>query len=199
MSIALIGTAIAAGSSILGSSKARGEQEKKEREINRMLSENESQYLQDKYTNSLDSPTSKAYLKRIDKDAEKQVDKIENQATSGGATQENVLAAKQSVNEAKSDAVNNVIINDQQTQRVAKENYLSRKMGLEAGQLGTFDMKSQNWSNLGAGIGGAAMNLGSSYLSGDMKGFGKKSTLPQGTSVPAASESNNYWNNLNLA
>ena len=180
-----IGAGMSALGSIFGASKAKKEEKKKQEQLNRMLKENEEQYLENYYSNSLDSPTSKAYLKRITEQTSDRDAAIDNSAISSGATEENKLAKKQANNEVMSGAINNVVINEEQQQARAKESYLSRKTALQGGQLDAYSQKAQNWSTLGNNLGSSIGGLTSAYLgsgktpfSGQGKNFGKPMESP---------------------
>jgi hypothetical protein len=70
----------------------------------------------EKYANPLDSVTNKAILSQMDRRLNKYEDRIANQAAAGGATFENVLAAKQASNEAIADVVSGMMQGEQARQ-----------------------------------------------------------------------------------
>ena len=65
--------------------------------------------LTDMYANPLDSVANKALLSQMDRRLNKREEAIQNQAAAGGATFENVLAAKQASNEAMADVVSGIM------------------------------------------------------------------------------------------
>lgn len=183
----MVGLAIGAlaglGSSIFGSIKARKAQkkaEKKQRQIlDGMSQDNENMFMKDYYQDTLDDPTTKSYLKRISSDLQDRNKGIENSGVSTGATHENVLAQKQSNNEVMSDAMNNVVVNQEQKKAVAKDRYLGRKDAISSGDMElaarSGEQQSQNWSNLGSNMSDSITGLTSSYLQSGGSLLGKSS------------------------
>lgn len=180
--LALGGAVAGLGSSIFGGIKARKARKKAEKEqrriLNRMNEDNESMFLKDYYQSALDDPTAKSYLKRISGDLYDRNKGAENNAISTGATHENLLAQKQSANEVMSDAVNNVVVNQEQKKAVAKDRYLSRKDAIASGNMETArssgEMQAQNWSTLGSNVADSINGLSSAYLQSGKSPFGKK-------------------------
>lgn len=159
--------ASAAGAGIAGS-KRRKAARKQRRILRQMEDDNENMFLKDYYKDFMDDPSSKAYLKRIEKNLYDKNEGVENSAVATGATHENVLAQKQANNEVMSDAINNVVINHEQKKDAAKERYLNRKDAIVSGNLDLIgqqgEQQAQNWSNLGNNMSDSINGLSSAYL-----------------------------------
>lgn len=160
--IALAG--VSALSSVLGSAKASSEVRKNERQLRAFQDENLRDYISNYYDGGLESRSSKAYLKRLDESMRDQQRISEGQAVSTGATQENILAAKQSQNRAMSEAVSGIVAQDEQKKESARERYLQRKMNLMQGEMGMRQQKAQNWITTAQGIASAAGSAASAFM-----------------------------------
>lgn len=155
---------VSAAGSALGSSKAAREMTKNEKIIGEMKDDAQKEYLNSYYRSSLDNPGAQSYLKRLDRTMRDNTKAVENTATATGATQENVLAAKESNNRVMSDAVGDLVQRDEQNKDMARERYIQRKAGIAGQQMGMNQQKAQNWANLGQNISSAAGSLAQAYL-----------------------------------
>lgn len=151
-------------SQALGAAKAAKLEKENRRLLDVQQNENLANYVSDYYRGALDNPGSRAYLKKLDETMRDTTKATENRAISTGATQENVLAAKQANNEVMSDAVGNIIQGEESRKDAVKERYLQRKSGLVAGEMGANTQRAQNWISTTQGIANAAGNLASAYL-----------------------------------
>lgn len=179
MGLAIGSALVGLGSSLFGSIKARKERKKAEKEQRHILgqleSDNESNFLQDYYQDAFNDPSSRSYLKRISENLYDRNKGIDNSGIATGATHENTLAQKQSANEVMTDAVNNVVVNNEAKKDVAKQRYIQRKNAIASGNMQLAqqfgDMKAQNWSNLGSNLADSATGLASTYLGSGGKLF----------------------------
>jgi hypothetical protein len=175
----LVPAAILAGTSlattIFGASKAGKAERENKKILDEAKQENLSTYLRDYYRGTLDNPSSKAYLKRLDKSMQDRNKATENTATATGATQENVLAAKQANNEVMSDAIGNIVQGEEARKDAIQDRYLQRKSALLQGDMNMNTQRAQNWMNTAQGISNAAANLASAYL---MSGSKFTSNIP---------------------
>ena len=162
--IPLISGGISLGSSILGNIQASNAAKKNEKILKGLQDENKAEYIKEYYRGALDNPGSQAYLKKLDQTIKDNTKATENTAVATGATQENVLAAKQANNEVVSDAVGGLIQNEDNRKQQVKQNYFTTKTGLLGQQMGINSQKAQNWQNIASGIGQAAGSLASAYL-----------------------------------
>jgi hypothetical protein len=114
----------------------------------------------DYYRSPLESAGNRALLKTLDARLEKNNEAIDNRAAAGGATVENVLAAKQNMNEAVSDTYAQLLRGED-----------ARRQGIRAQQLGVDQNHSQavqnsyredanTWSNWGNATASAIMSYG---------------------------------------
>lgn len=114
--------------------------------------------------NPLDLVENKALLSRIDSSLNKQEEKIENQAAAGGATTENILAAKQAGNEVMSDVASNVL----QGMHERRNQLFNLDSQRTAQQIAAMQQSGQNWANLASGISGSLTTLGGTMLENDI-------------------------------
>lgn len=163
------GLASAAGATASGI-KRRKSLRKQRRILNQLNAENENMFLKDYYKDFMDDPSSRAYLKRIEKNLYEKSKGIENSAIATGATHENILAQKQANNEVMSDAINNVVVNHEAKKDRTKERYLQRKDAIASGNMNleatNSESQAQNWANLGSNLSGSLGSLASAYLQG---------------------------------
>lgn len=174
LAIAGIGAGVSALGSLFGSSKAKRAARKQRKILNQLNEDNENMFLKDYYTDFMDDPSSRSYLKKIEKNLYDKNRATENGAIATGATHENVLAQKQANNEVMSDAINNVVINHEQKKDAAKDRYLNRKTAITSGRMDLAQQEAQNWSNLGGNIADSVTGLASTYLMSGGKLFGNK-------------------------
>lgn len=160
--IALAG--VSALSSVLGSAKAASEMRKNERQLRSFQDENLRDYISNYYDGGLESRSSRAYLKRLDESMRDQQRIREGQSVSTGATQENILAAKQAQNRAMSDAISGIVSQEEQRKESARERYLQRKMNLMQGEMGMRQQRAQNWITTAQGISSAAGSAASAFM-----------------------------------
>lgn len=187
--IPLITGGISLGSSILGNVQASKASKANEKILKGLQDENKSDYIKEYYRGALDNPGSQAYLKKLDQTIKDNTKATENTAAATGATQENVLAAKQANNEVVSDAVGGLIQNEDNRKQQVKQNYFTTKTNLSGQQMNQNSQKAQNWQNIAAGIGQAAGSLASAYLMNPQKSLlGSNLSTP---TTPAVISANN--------
>ena len=168
--VPIIAGGVSVASSIFGSSKAAKAARENEKILKGLQDENKANYIEEYYRGSLDNPGAQTFLKRLDENLRDKTTATENNAAATGATQENVLAAKQSNNEVYSNAVGDLVQNEDARKQGVKQNYFTNKTNLLGQQMSLNSQKAANWQNIASGISQAAGNLASSYL---MSGGGK--------------------------
>lgn len=114
--------------------------------------------------NPLDLVENKALLSRVDRSLNKQEEKIENQAAAGGATTENILAAKQVGNEVMSDVASNML----QGMHERRSQLLNLDSQRTAQQMAAIQQSGQNWANLANGVSGSLATLGGTMLENEI-------------------------------
>jgi len=161
--------ALAVASSAYGAIKSGNENRKNQGLLDSLSDENKADFVREYHRDALENPGSKAYLKRLSSTMEDNNKVTENTAAATGATQENVLAAKQSNNRVMSDAVSGLVEKEDNRQQVVKQGYLQRKQGLVGTQMGLNSQRAQTWADTAQGISSAAGSLASAYMMSDGK------------------------------
>lgn len=177
-----IGSAAAAG---IGAAGSAANNKKARREEQRAYNRAQAYLNSDYYRSPLESTGNRALLKTLDSRLEKNNEAIDNRAAAGGATVENVLAAKQNMNEAVSDTYAQLLRGED-----------ARRQGIRSQQLGLDQSHSQalqnsyresanTWSNWGNATASAIMSYGmSSQLGGgSLLGGAGKAAAVQSTPV----------------
>lgn len=126
------------------------------------------QLLTDMYANPLDSVANKALLSQMDRRLNKQEEKIANKAASGGATFENVLAAKQASNEAMADTVSGIMQGEQARQDTLRSQLLNLDSQRTAQQIAAKKESGAGWATLGNNVFSAMTTLGGTMLENDI-------------------------------
>ena len=126
----------------------------------------------EQYNSIFDSAAGKSLLKLQNARDRKDLDAISNRAVAGGATMENQLAARQSINENRDRITSQLLQYDDRNRRSWKEKELDI-----AGQRANFDMNNyrqaaEDWSQWGGQMASAGMSLMNSGLLGGMGGLG---------------------------
>ena len=140
----------------------------KNAEANALAEENYSKtrerLLTDMHTNPLDLVANKALLSQMDRRLNKQEEAIANRAASGGATFENVLAAKQAGNEAMADAVSGIVQGEQARQDAFRNQLFDIESRRTGQQIAAKQAAGQNWLGLASGVAGSLNTLGGTML-----------------------------------
>lgn len=120
--------------------------------------------LSDKYTNPLDLVANKALLYQMDRRLNKREEAIENQAAAGGATVENVLAAKQASNEAMADVVSGLMQGETARQDAIRNQLLNVDSQRVAQQMAAKQVSGANWANMFGNVSSGLTDLGGLML-----------------------------------
>jgi hypothetical protein len=120
------------------------------------------------YANPLDSVANKALLSQMDRRLNKQEEAIQNRAAAGGATFENVLAAKQASNEAMADVVSGIMQGETARQDAFKQQLLNLESQRVAQQIAAKQQSGQNWAGMFNGLSGSLNTLGGTMLENDL-------------------------------
>ena len=165
---ALASAASATAGAVKGRKARKNAEKEQKRILNQMSADNEANFLRDYYQDAFDDPTSRSYLKRISEDLYDKEKAINSSGIATGATHENIQAQKQAANKVMSDAVNNVIVNQEAKKEAAKNRYISRKDAISQGNMNlaqqSGEMQAQNWANLGSNLSDSITGLASTYL-----------------------------------
>jgi hypothetical protein len=122
------------------------------------------QLLTDMYANPLDLVANKALLSQMDRRLNKQEEAVANQAAAGGATFENVLAAKQAGNEAMADVVSGVMQAETARQDALKQQLLNLDSQRTAQQIAARQQSGLRWAGLSDNLSGALNTFGGTLL-----------------------------------
>lgn len=120
--------------------------------------------LSDKYTNPLDLVANKALLSQMDRRLNKREEAIENQAAAGGATVENVLAAKQASNEAMADVVSGLMQGETARQDAIRNQLLNVDSQRVAQQMAAKQVSGANWANMFGNVSSGLTDFGGLML-----------------------------------
>lgn len=173
----------------LGAGMSASKNKKARREEQKAYDRAQAYLNADYYRSPLESTGNRALLKTLDTRLEKNNEAIDNRAAAGGATVENVLAAKQNMNEAVSDTYAQLLRGED-----------ARRQGIRAQQLGVDQNHSQavqnsyredaaNWQQWGQTTASAIMSLGMSNMLGGGGGSLLKGAAPA-TSTPVIQNPN---------
>lgn len=125
--------------------------------------------LTDMYANPLDSVANKALLSQMGRRLDKQEEAIQNQATAGGATFENVLAAKQAGNEAMADVVSGIMQGETARQDALRNQLLNLDSQRTAQQVAAKQSSGQGWMSMANNFAGSLNTLGGVMLDNNLK------------------------------
>lgn len=142
-------SALASAGSAIASSNANKKNAKK---LKALENENQQDYLREYYRGALDNEGSRAYLKRLDERLKRNDAATENALTAQGATHENALAAKQRGNEVYSDAVANLVEQEQGRKDSQKAQYKEAKNNFAQMEMQQNANEAATWSQIGQGI-----------------------------------------------
>lgn len=117
------------------------------------------------YEGALESAGAKAYLKRLDEIAGDNLQALDNGAVRTGATVENSLAAKNQQNEVTSNAINNLLGQEEQK----KQGYFRDRLAISAQQQQNNSEAAQNWVQMAGNIANSVGTLGEAYLNDGAK------------------------------
>lgn len=156
---AAIGALASAGGAFM-SSRAN---KKNARKIKAMENENRADYLREYYRGALDNEGSRAYLKRLDERMKRSDRAAENALAAQGATHENALAVKQANNEVYSDAVSNIVENEQARKDAVRAEYKQDRNDIAQAQMQQNANEAATWSQVGNAIADASGALGKAY------------------------------------
>lgn len=124
--------------------------------------------LTDMHTNPLDLVSNKALFSKMDRRLNKNEEKIANAATAGGATFENVLAAKQASNDVMADVYAGVLQGEQARQDAFRNQLFDIESRRTAQQIASKQASGANWANLASGISGSLTTLGGTMLDNNL-------------------------------
>lgn len=158
--VAAIASVASSAYSAIKSNKAN---KKNDKAIKAMENENRQDYLREYYRGALESESSKAYLKKLDERMKRADKAADNALTAKGATHENALAVKQANNEVYSNAVADLVANEQSRKDNIRSGYKNQQNKILGAQMQQNSNEAATWSQLGEGIASAAGSLGAAY------------------------------------
>jgi hypothetical protein len=100
----------------------------------------------------------------MDRRLNKREEAIENQAAAGGATVENVLAAKQASNEAMADVVSGLMQGETARQDAIRNQLLNVDSQRVAQQMAAKQASGANWANMFGNVSSGLTDLGGLML-----------------------------------
>lgn len=189
--VAIVSAAVAAtaatAAAVSNSVQAKKAKKRADRTIGGLKAENATAYYQDYYRSALNNDSTRAYLKRLDKEMERQNKTLDNSIVSTGATHENALAAKESKNQVMSNAMASAVGAEDTRRQQIRNNYFTRHSALTQQQLANDaaykKAQQQNLIYGVTGVMGAAQGAAQAFV-GDSKA--SASTPATKNSVPTA-------------
>lgn len=112
------------------------------------------------YQGALENTGARAYLKRLDEQRADALKGVDNATVATGATAENVLAKKDSLNRAEGDAIGNLLIQEE----ARKRGYIQDKAALTTAQMQMRNQQAQNWMTTSSNVSESFGNLAEAYL-----------------------------------
>jgi hypothetical protein len=153
--------------SAIGSGMSAAKNAKARREEKRNYNEQQGLLAYQQFRSPLDSISNRAIFKTMDERLKENTEAIENQAAAGGATTENVLAAKQKNNQIISNVGTNLLQAEEARQnRIQNQQMALNEQHSNAVQQG-YRADAQNWKDWGQSTSQALMSYGmTNYLGG---------------------------------
>lgn len=164
MALPLLLPLIGMGISAIGTGIQASQNAKANRLAEQNYNRTRSLLLSDKYTNPLDLVANKALLSQMDRRLNKREEAIENQAAAGGATVENVLAAKQASNEVMADVVSGLMQGETARQDALRNQLLNVDSQRTAQQMAAKQASGANWANMFGNVSSGLTDLGGLML-----------------------------------
>lgn len=153
----------------------------------------------EQYNSIFDSPAGKSLLKLQNASGRKALDAINNRAVAGGATMENQLAARQSINENRDRITSQLLQYDDRNRRAWKEKDLALAGQQAQFNANTYYQAAQDWSQWGGQMANSLMSLGSAGLLGGMGGLGAGAASAMAAGVNPADVAGSGANVYNTA
>ena len=168
--LALIGAGIAAAGATGGAIGSAANRKKARNEKNAWYDYADSFARSQAQSSIFDTPGGKALLKLTGRDYDDNLDAIQNRAVAGGATMENMLAARQANNENR-DKVHMQMLQSDEKRREGWNQQLLNLKGQRANDTANSYMQAaQDWQQWGGQMAQAGMSLMSSGLLGSAGG-----------------------------
>lgn len=164
MALPLLLPLIGMGISAIGTGIQASQNAKANKLAEQNYNRTRSLLLSDKYTNPLDLVANKALLSQMDRRLNKREEAIENQAAAGGATVENVLAAKQASNEVMADVVSGLMQGETARQDALRNQLLNVDSQRTAQQMAAKQASGANWANMFGNVSSGLTDLGGLML-----------------------------------
>jgi len=117
-----------------------------------------------------DTPGGKALLKLTGRNADDNLDAIQNRAAAGGATMENMLAARQANNESRDKVNMQMLQSDERRREGWNQQLLSYKGQRATDNANSYMQAAQDWNQWGTNAAQAILNYGSTGLIGSSAG-----------------------------
>lgn len=168
--LALIGAGVAAAGATAGAAGSAAQRKKARNEEARNY-QNAKDYLTSMYyRDPLSTVGNRSLLKAARENYEDNLEALDNRMVAGGATMENQLAARKSVNEGMDKLYGQLLMGED----ARRDRIDAQRLQLENQHSGALQnsylQAAQDWQSWGGQIAQAGMSLGSAGLLGDMGG-----------------------------
>ena len=164
MPLPLLALGLAAGSAAIGAIGSASKRKKADRTMNAWYDYAEDYAKTQANSSIFDSPYGKSLLKLQNASDRKALDAINNRAVAGGATMENALAARQSINENRDRVTSQLLQYDDRNRRSWQEKGLD-VAGQRAGyNANSYMQAAQDWNQWGGQMASSLLSLGSTGL-----------------------------------
>lgn len=193
---ALIGAGLAAAGGAVGGAANRS---KAKKTTNAFYDYAENFANTQRNLSTFDTLGGKSLLKISDQNRLKELAALNNRAVAGGATMENQLAARQSLNESR-DKMNMQVLQADQKRKDAWDNQLLSLKGQRADYTANnYLQAAQDWNQWGGQMASSLLSLGTSGLLGGMGGLGAGAASAMAAGVNPADVAGSGANVFNTA
>lgn len=163
---ALIGLGIAAAGATAGAIGSSVNNQKQQAERTRMYNQSRDFLNSEYYRDPLSTVGNRALLKQMNERMKKQNEALENRAVAGGATMENMLAARQASNETMGNVYTHLLMGEDARRQAINQQKLQLDQQYSQGVQMGYAQQAHDWQTWGAQMGQAGMQLGTSGLLG---------------------------------
>ena len=165
--LALIGLGVAAAGATAGAIGSSVKNREAQEERTRMYNQSKDFLNSEYYRDPLSTIGNRALLKNMSERMKDQNDAMQNRAVAGGATMENMLAARQANNETMGRVYTNLLQGEDARRQAINQQKLQLDQNYSAGVQASLLQDAQNWQAWGTQIAQSGMSLASSGLLDD--------------------------------
>ena len=155
---------ISAGMAAAGAIGSAVKNSKARKEENRAYQDAKAYLNSEYYRDPLTTVGNRALLKSLDERMKDNVEAINNRAAAGGATMENLLAARKSNNEVMSGVYSRLLQGEEGRRQAVDAQRMRLDMQHSGALQGSYLQDAQNWQSWGAAASNAAMQYGNAQL-----------------------------------